>query len=146
MKESCPRIGEVSAFMDGALSGPARDEFAGHAKTCPLCGARLLEFTALSERLKTLRDTRCEADLARLVDRRLADRAPARRAPRKRAWWQNWQLAPQGLGVAAALAMGVYLGLLLTGGGAAMRPSAMAVFDASPPGALCAGRCYREGH
>ncbi len=139
----CPRNEELSAFIDGALGTDASESIARHAKECPLCGARMNEFLGLRERLQHLRGVRCEVDLAPLVNRRLEGRASTR-APRRRAWWPGWQLVPQGFGAAGMLAAGLYLGQVLAGGAAAARPAAMAVFDASPPGALCAGRCYRE--
>ncbi len=145
MKEACPRVEAISAFIDGALGAPARQELARHAKDCPLCAATLRNFMSLSQDLQGLRDTRCEIDLAALVDRRLADRAPPRRPADRRARWQGWPLVPQGLGAAGVLALGIYLGQVLAGGAASVRPAAMAVFDVSPPGGLCAGRCYREG-
>ena len=94
----------------------------------------------MSTRLQTLRDIRCDVDLAALVGPRLPARAPARRKRPVRDWGELWQLVPSGVGAAAALIAGAYLGVLLVaGGGTALRPAAMTVFDAVPPGSLCSG-------
>lgn len=136
----CPRIEDISALMDGELTGRAAEALRAHAAHCPLCAATLRDFAAVSTRLQTLRDTRCDVDLAALVGPRLPPRMPAGRRKPARPWGGLWQLVPGGLGAAGALAAGAYLGLLLvTGGGAALRPAGMTVFDAVPPGALCAG-------
>jgi hypothetical protein len=133
----CPRIEDISALIDGVVTGRAGDAVRAHAAHCPLCGKTLRDFAAMGTRLQALRDTRCDVDLAALVGPRLPARAPA--AP-KRHWGDLWQLLPSGMGAAVALAVGAYLGLLLVaGGGTALRPAAMTVFDAVPPGALCAG-------
>lgn len=135
----CPRIEEVSAFLDGMLPGPAREEIRTHAANCPLCGEALRDFTMLGNRLQVLREARCDVDLAAIVGARLPRPAASRRKPR-RGWSALWDFAPSGLAGAAALGAGAYLGLLLvTGSGAALRPPAMAVFDGAPPGALCTG-------
>jgi anti-sigma factor RsiW len=135
----CPRIEDLSALMDGVLAGGARREMTEHAASCPLCGAALRDFEAMRNRIHALQETRCDVDIASLIASRLP-RSGAY-APRGRAWrWPRvWQAAPRGLGAAAALAAGVYVGLLLPGGALAPRPPAMAVFDAAPPGSLCAG-------
>lgn len=136
----CPRIEDISALVDGELSGRAADALKAHAAHCPLCGATLRDFAAVSTQLQALRDTRCDVDLAAIVGPRLRPRLPARRKKPARHWGSLWQLAPGGLGAAVALAAGAYLGLLLVaGGGAAPRPAGMTVFDAVPPGAVCAG-------
>jgi anti-sigma factor RsiW len=142
----CPRIEDISALLDGVLTGRAREEMKAHASRCPLCGAALRDFTAMSAQLQVLREDRLDVDLAAIIGPRLPPRVPAQpRAParKKRPWhvWGDlWQLAPGGLAGAAALGAGAYLGLLLVaGGGSALRPAAMAVFDAVPPGAVCAG-------
>ncbi len=139
-RADCPRIEDISALFDGALTGGAAEKVKAHAAHCPLCNATLREFEAISTQLHTLRDTRSDVDLAALIGPRLAPRGPAR-PPRSRPRWGDlWQLVPGGLGAAGALAAGAYLGmLLLMGGGTALRPAAMTVFDAVPPGALCAG-------
>ena len=136
----CPRIDDISALLDGMLTGRAGVEMKRHAANCPLCGAALRDFEALSTRLQTLRDTRSDIDLAALIGPRLGPRVPARRRKPVRQWGDLWQLVPGGLAAAGAVGVGAYLGLLLVaGGGTALRPAAMTVFDAVPPGALCAG-------
>jgi anti-sigma factor RsiW len=137
----CPRLKDISAYIDGALGEPARQAFASHAAGCPLCAGRLRDFLALRSAFHAWRDTRCDIDLAALLDERLAQRPGARRAPERQARPPLWQLLPQGLGAVGVLAAGIYFGMLFAGSAAALRPAAMAVFDAAPPGALCAGRC-----
>lgn len=139
----CPRIEDISAFIDGALAGPAAGELTHHTQTCELCNATLHDLRQLREQLEPLRARQADVDIAALVMPQLRPapavprRRPARRAP---AWASLWQLGPRALGGAAALGAGVYLGLaLLAGGGAALRPAGMTVFDAEPAGALCAG-------
>jgi len=137
---ACPRIEDISALIDGVLTGRAGDAMRAHAAHCPLCGPALRDFAAMGARLQALRDTRCDVDLAALVGPRLPARAPAPHKRPRRRLVELWQLLPSGVGAAAALGAGAYLGLLLVaGGGTALRPAAMAVFDAVPPGALCAG-------
>lgn len=136
----CPRIEEISALIDGELAGPAGEDLRAHAVHCPLCAPVLRDFTAMGAQLHALRDTQCDVDLAAIVGARLPPRTPARRKRPVRHWGDLWQLAPRGLGAAGALAAGAYLGLMLVAGsGAALRPAAMTVFDAVPPGAVCAG-------
>jgi anti-sigma factor RsiW len=136
----CPRIEDISALMDGVLTGRAGDELKAHAARCPLCGAALREFTAMSAQLQVLREDRLDVDLAAIIGPRLPPRVPARKKRPLRLWGDLWQFAPGGLAGAVALGAGAYLGLMLVaGGGTALRPAAMTVFDAVPPGAVCAG-------
>ncbi|NKE68494.1 zf-HC2 domain-containing protein [Ramlibacter sp. RBP-2] len=139
----CPRIEDISAFIDGALAQPAAGDLARHAQACALCGAALQELRQLHEHLQPLRARRADVDIAALVMPQLRPAAPLprrRRARRLPALASLWQLGPRALGGAAALGAGVYLGLaLLAGSGAALRPAGMTVFDAEPAGALCAG-------
>jgi anti-sigma factor RsiW len=135
----CPRVEDVSALMDGALSGSAADEVSAHVGRCPLCGALLRDFDAMSARMQRLRDTRCDVDIASLVAPQLPPRAQGTRK-RQRSPSDIWSFAPRGLAAAGALAAGAYLGLILASGATvAVRPAAITVFDATPPGALCVG-------
>ncbi len=138
-EQNCPPIEQLCACIDGELLAAAREALDRHVAGCALCRARIDQFTALGSALKGLPDMSCGRDLAPLVDRRIAasERKTVRRAPRI-----GWSLLPQTLGGLAALAAGAYLALVLTAGAALTRPAAMAVFDPSPPGALCPGRCY----
>jgi anti-sigma factor RsiW len=142
----CPRVEALSLLIDGEISGSARREIEMHAASCPICGATLREFSGLRSVFSALGDSPAGVDVAALIDERLPPRAQARPA-RERSGWR-WQLAPAGLAAAGVLAAGAYLGMLL-GGGAAVsvaRPSAVAVFDAMPPGGLClAPVCYGRG-
>jgi len=135
----CPRVEDVSALMDGALSDSALNEVRAHVARCPLCGALLREFEAMGAGIQAMRDTRCDVDLASLVAPQLPPRTRAARK-RTRSPSDVWSFAPRGLAAAGALAVGAYLGLMLASGGSvAVRPAAMTVFSATPPGALCAG-------
>lgn len=136
----CPRIEAISALLDGMLPTQRAADMKRHAANCPLCGAQLRDFEALRTRLHVLRDTHSDVDIAALIGPRLGPRVPARSRKPVRPWDELWQLVPGGLAAAGALGAGAYLGLLLvTGSGAALQPTAMTVFDAVPPGALCAG-------
>lgn len=135
----CPPVEDLSALMDGELDGARAQALRAHALACPVCGPLLQGFTALRADLAPLRDVRCETDLAAIVLPQLP--RPAPRRPR-RAWpWAGLgQFGPRAIAGAAALGAGAYLGLaLMAGGGAALRPAAMSVFDGEPPGAYCAG-------
>lgn len=139
----CPRIEDISAFVDGVLAPPATAELRRHAQSCEVCGATLRDLRQLHEQLQPLRRRQADVDIAALVMPQLRPAAPVprRRQPRGLpAWASPWQLGPRALGGAAALGAGIYLGLaLLAGSGAALRPAGMTVFDAEPAGALCAG-------
>jgi hypothetical protein len=110
-----------------------------------VCGAAFRTLGELRASLRTLGDAPVGVDIASLIEHRLTPRAHARPA-RRRSRLRWLELAPAGLGAAGALATGAYLGLLLGGAPAAgvARPAAMAVFDAAPPGGLCAAvpSCY----
>jgi anti-sigma factor RsiW len=138
-KTGCPRVEDISAFVDGALTGDAGRAMTLHAAQCPACGSLLREFISLRAELETLHDVRCDVDIAALVLPRLKKRAaPKRKAPRR--WADLWQLGPRALGGAAALGIGAYLGLtLVAGGGVALRPAGMTVFYGEQPGVYCAG-------
>jgi anti-sigma factor RsiW len=145
----CPRTEQLSALIDGEVTGAARSEITAHAGTCPLCGAMLRDLGELRGALRPLAAARAGVDLAPLIEQRLAARERRGRAARGRSWWRGWQVLPSGLAAAGVLATGVYLGALLTGaaGATVMRPAAMAMFDAVPPGGLCVGMssCYPLG-
>jgi len=145
----CPRTEQLSALVDGELTGAARTEITSHAGTCPLCGAMLRDLGELRGALRPLATARAGVDLAPLIEERLAARERPRGAARGRSWWQGWQILPSGLAAAGVLATGVYLGALLPGGTGAtvMRPAAMAMFDPVAPGGLCVGlpSCYPLG-
>ena len=138
---ACPRIEDISALVDGELTVPAASQLRAHIAQCPLCTPVLSRFTAMGTQLRTLRETSCDVDLAAIVLPQLPPRAPVPAKNRQRRGWGGlWQLAPGGLAGAGALAAGAYLGLMLVaGGGGALRPAAITVFDAVPPGAVCAG-------
>lgn len=139
----CPRTEDISALIDDALAPQAAADLAVHAQACPLCSATLQDLRQLHGQLQPLRARQADVDIAALVLARLRPAPAAPRRPASRrvpAWASLWHMGPQALGGAAALGAGIYLGLaLLAGGGAALRPAGMTVFDAEPAGALCAG-------
>lgn len=143
----CPRTEALSALIDGELAGRERDEIAAHAAACPLCGTVLADFGELRSHMEPLGRAAAGVDIAQLIESRLPARRRRAAAGRRDGW--RWQFAPAGLVAAGALAAGAYLGALLASGTAAVaaRPPAMAVFDAIPPGGLCAGlpSCIRPG-
>lgn len=145
-KSDCPRSTQISALIDDELAGNAREEIASHAASCPLCAAMLRDMSELRLALRPLAATRLELDLAPRIAQRLAPRRKPPRSSPAGSWWHGWQFAPSGLAAAGVLAVGVYLGALLAGGGSAVavQPLAMAAFNPIPPGSLCLGSasCY----
>ncbi|HEX2826166.1 MAG TPA: zf-HC2 domain-containing protein [Burkholderiales bacterium] len=143
--QDCPRAEALSAMIDGELSAREHERITAHAAVCPLCGTMLRQFVALRGALLGSPDPDAGVDVAALVEPRLAPREPAGRAHARRHW--PWQHAPMGAAGVGVLATGVYLGMLLMGGTAAVatRPAAMAVFDAIPPGGLCVGASCASG-
>ncbi len=138
----CPRVEDLSALIDGELTHGAARELKLHAATCAVCGATLRQFSQLHGQLQSLRERKPDGDIASLVTPRLPRGVAPRPRPRSASAAQPslWTLGPRALGGAAALGLGVYLGLmLLAGSGTAMRPAGMTAFDAEPAGALCAG-------
>ena len=137
--QDCPRIEALSALIDGELTGRDRDEMVEHAAVCAVCAPMFARFGELRTALSALGDTPAGVDIAALVEPRLPARGYARPVRARRPW--RWQIAPAGFAAAGVLAMGAYLGFFLVGGATVglTRPVAMAVFDAIPPGGLCAG-------
>lgn len=142
----CPRSAQMSALIDNELAGEARVEIESHAASCPVCGAMLQDMTELRSALRPLAAARLDFDLAPRIEQRLTPRRKPQRAAPAGSWWLGWQLAPSGLAAAGVLAMGIYLGALLTGGSGAVATQsiAMAAFSPIPPGSLClaAATCY----
>lgn len=140
MPESCPRTTEVSAYLDDELSLAERARLQAHLAGCACCNAMLRNLSALRDDMRRLPDERLGFDLSAVIGNRLAaaPRSPAAQPPRRR-WFE---LVPIGLGAGAALSLGLFMGMGLmtgTGGVAAPRFGALAVFDADAPGSLCAG-------
>lgn len=135
----CPRTEAISALIDDELGASDARALRLHAATCAACGSALTAFAGQREELRALREIRSDVDIAALVLPRLPRPAAPRRAP-ARPWPGLWHVGPRALGGAAALGVGAYLGLMLvTAGGAALRPASMSVFAGEPPGAFCAG-------
>lgn len=135
----------LSAYLDGELDGPTQRETEIHLAMCPSCAARLAELRALSTAFDALPQDTLGFDLAGVIVGRLA---AAPRPPQTKPASRWWGLLPTSLGAAAALTLGIGMGSILIGGGAAMpRMVAMSVFDALPPGGLCLGpdTCYSKG-
>lgn len=132
---TCPKHEELSAFADDKMRPVERERFAGHLLACHVCRRRLDELNEMREGLRALPSPALGFDLAARLEGRL--RAESVRRRPVRSFWPNW--APTGLTVVAALASGVWLGGLLIGSAAGAPPATMArVFDAVPPGGLCA--------
>lgn len=144
MNESCPRMNGLSAHIDRVLSLGERSELEAHLAACPICGATLAELHALRTTLRALPEEKLSFDMGALILGRLPPPTRTERfiKPLRR-------LAPLPLGAAAALAAGIYLGSLLLGAAGVSAPprlAGMSLFDAVPPGALCASApaCYRK--
>ena len=143
--QGCPRAEALSALIDGELAPREHEQITAHAAVCPLCGAMLQRFSDVHGKFHGIAHADAGVDIAALVEPQLPPRRPAESAHASRRW--PWQLAPAGVAAAGVLATGVYLGMLLAGGTAAVatRPAAMAVFDAVPPGGLCVGALCAAG-
>jgi anti-sigma factor RsiW len=136
---------QLSAYLDTELASAEHRRIMDHLAACPRCTARLADFAILSADFARLPRESLGCDLAGVVAGRLAAAAP----PRPRATAPDWRgLLPLGLGAAASVALGIAMGAVLFGGGAALpRVAAMSVFDPIPPGGLCPGlnACYARG-
>ena len=141
----CPRAEALSAMIDGELSPREHEQITAHAAVCSLCGAMLRQFVEVRDELLGSPDPDAGVDIAALVEPQLPPMQPAPRARERQ--HRPWQLAPMAAAAAGVLATGVYLGMLLMGGSAAMatRPTAIVVFDAIPPGGLCVGALCAPG-
>lgn len=147
-RKDCPRMEALSALVDDALATSDRAEIETHAASCPICGAALADLRALQVRFAALPDLRVGFDLAPSIEERIrAAGAPARpRRTRERVRW--WHAIPAGIGAAAALSAGAYLGsVLMVGGGAVASRAAveMSVFGTVPPGGICLGPACGPG-
>lgn len=130
----CPRTVLLSAYLDRACTERRAMLIGVHVRSCPACAAELSALQRLSDELRELPDPPLDLDLAV----RYSPWPASRRAP---AWrlWLGW--SPAGLAIAAALAMGVGLGVLPPPGSPSdpgVRTASLRVFDPVPPGGLCA--------
>lgn len=146
MDDHCPRTIDLSAYLDEELSKRERLGLRRHLATCPQCGAMLATMRALQGELRALPDPALGFDLGAVVEGRL-DVLPKSQPPlRPRSWWQ---LVPAGIGAAASLSFGLFMGLAVTAGPVGVVAPAvaeMAVFGAIAPGGLCAaGACLAGG-
>ncbi|KAA3653317.1 MAG: zf-HC2 domain-containing protein [Proteobacteria bacterium] len=139
MTEACPDHEALSALADGVLLASAEEGVRTHVARCPACAARLVELQALSEALRGLPRESLGFDLGARIESRL----PARAQPTpQRRWRLGWRSLVPLAGAAAALVLGLRLGVSLVSAGpvqTAVLPAvqAMSVFDAVPPGNLC---------
>jgi anti-sigma factor RsiW len=133
---NCPEYLDISAHVDGMLDPAERLRLDTHLRDCPHCRRRLEQLQLLRRDLRALPMPTPGVDMATLIGQRIgADRRSRRRAERR--FWISWG-AP-GLGVAASLAIGIWLGALLGVGALGAAPGlTMHVFDPVPPGGLCA--------
>jgi len=139
--EACPRTEALSALVDNELEDPARRALDAHVAGCAICAPVLAQFRQLRSGFAALPEPVPGVDFAALVDRRIGAAAVPKPKPRPQPRrWRWWQVAPAALGGALSLSLGAYLGsALMLGSQVAARPVAlqMAVFAATPPGALC---------
>ncbi len=138
---TCPRIEDLSAFVDHALPARRQATLQRHLRACLICGQQLQALKALRQQLHALPSPTLGFDLAA----QLHDRLPRRAARPRRAGWSLLGWMPTGLAAGAALVSGLWLGGLLLGTGAAIPttfaaadPAMARVFDPVPPGGLCA--------
>jgi anti-sigma factor RsiW len=140
-----PDLIALSAYLDGELGDTGRCQMDAHLASCAPCTAHLAALQTLAADFDALPQDTLGFDLAGVIAGQIAATPhPLQRklAPR---WWG---LLPASLGAAAALTLGIGMGSVLIGGGAAMpRMAAMSVFDTLPPGGLCLGpeSCYSKG-
>lgn len=132
----CPQHNELSAYLDSAMATREHVRFDAHLQDCPLCRHQLKLLVALQQNLRDLPSPVLGFDLAARLQDSIRG-GGVRRRPR-RSFWSAW--GPSGLAAAAALACGLWLGALLTGGAMISAPPAatVRVFDPVPPGGLCA--------
>ncbi|HOM13269.1 MAG TPA: zf-HC2 domain-containing protein [Rubrivivax sp.] len=139
MSESCPRTIEISAYLDDELGVAERTQLQAHLAGCERCGVQLARLGALRAEFRALPEERLGFDLSAVIGHRLAAAPKPRAAPPR---WRWRQFMPIGLGAGAALSLGLVMGTGLmagSGGVAAPRVAALAVFDPAAPGSLCAG-------
>ncbi|WP_298014616.1 hypothetical protein [uncultured Castellaniella sp.] len=139
----CPRTLLLSACLDPECAGPRRSLILAHVRSCPICAAELDALRCLSDDLRALPDPEGAPEAFRAW--RMRPDAGRRDPSRRRSWRQGafwWMRLPAGLAVAASLAAGVGLAnWSLPAAGSARSVAAAArldVFDAVPPGGLCA--------
>lgn len=135
---------DLSAYLDAELSAPAYHWITAHLAVCPHCSSRLTAFASLSADFAQLPKESLGFDLAGVITGRLPASVPYHQPTPMPGWYR---LLPVGIGASASFALGLTIGVLLFGGGAAL-PSvtAMSVFDPIPPGGLCLGldSCYAK--
>lgn len=136
---------DLSAYHDAELPAPSRLRIAAHIAACPLCTKRLADFAALSADFAQLPKESLGFDLASVI----AGQLPAPARSYRQTAGPGWLgLLPAGIGATVSIALGIAMGGVLFGGGAALprETSAMSVFDSIPPGGLCLGldSCYAE--
>lgn len=145
MNDPCPRTADVSAYLDEELTDRDRMRMQVHLVTCPRCEAMLSNLRALHGDLRALPGPILGFDLGAVVEGRLATMPRLHRSRRTRSWWR---LVPAGIGAAASLSFGLFMGLAVTAGpvgGVAPAMAQMAVFGAIAPGGLCAASACLSG-
>ncbi len=146
MTTDCPRIADLSAYLDGELSAPARAALETHLHACATCDEHLAALTGLRRGVTALGRETVGFDLAP----RLRHRLGAATAPAQPWWPRPWGWLPLSFAATATVVVGVFLGSLLvrtTGGALDASAPAMALFDPIPPGGIClsARPCHPQG-
>lgn len=145
MSRTCPRIEDLSAWVDAELSAGERARLDAHFATCAACRARLDELQALRASFRDLPEERLSFDLSQVIRGRIESMGGRAAQPRRRRWQR---LVPVGFGAAASLSLGLAGGWLLTAPAARTTPlAAMEVFAPVAPGGLCADldACFGDG-
>jgi len=137
---NCPPFEELSAYADQMLAPGVQQRLASHVQNCARCQAQLQSLRDLQLQLHALPHPYpyLGFDLGARLRDQLEAAGERKRAQRTPAWgWSGWM--PAGLAV-AAMASGVWLGVLLVGGSVVgTTPTGVVrVFDPVPPGGLCA--------
>jgi len=134
---NCPPFEELSAYADQMLAPAAKERLASHVQACVGCQAQLQALRDLQLQLHALPQPHLGFDLGARLRDQLQTAGERKRAPRAPTWGLSGWL-PAGL-AAAAMASGVWLGVLLVGGSVAGTTQAgvVRVFDPVPPGGLC---------
>lgn len=135
---NCPPFEELSAYADQMQAPDVQQRIALHVQNCAQCQAQLQSLRELQLQLRALPQPHLGFDMGARLRDELQTAGERHRAPRTRTWgWSAWM--PAGL-AAAAMASGVWLGVLLVGGSVVgTTPTGVVrVFDPVPPGGLCA--------
>lgn len=108
---NCGQNEDISAYLDGELVPTARRAFENHLEGCTVCREGVARLRELQRQLRALPPRAVGYDLTAQVHARSHhERTPMTRRPR----WRLSQLVPLSSAMAATIALGVYLGFLIS--------------------------------